>query len=343
MLNNEFWNPVLLAREAATADILTAGRLELGFGAGHAAVEFAAAGIAYDRPGLRIDRLAAAVPVVRTLIEGGTVDVDATYGLEAASLGFAAAQPRIPVMIGGNGDRVLRLAAQQADIVGLTGFTSGTGRTHTDLSHFTWDGLADRIDHVRRHAGERFADLELSVLVQAVRRCRRPPAAAVDFAQGMIEDVEALLDSPFLLLGTDRRADGPGRPAPRRDGRHLRDDVRAGRRGAGGGGGPVARERSAAFGHASRPRRPGCRRPPTGRRPVAGGGRARHHVGALLPDVAAEGLVGVERLAAEELVAGRGGREAPVLGGVGPHVPGRVGGHQRLAVDQPARSCRSRR
>ena len=50
VLNNEFWNPVLLAREAATADILTAGRLELGFGAGHAAVEFAAAGIAYDRP-----------------------------------------------------------------------------------------------------------------------------------------------------------------------------------------------------------------------------------------------------------------------------------------------------
>jgi probable F420-dependent oxidoreductase len=203
VLNNEFWNPVLLAREAATADILTAGRLELGFGAGHAAVEFAAAGLAYDRPRLRIDRLAAAVPLVRTLLAGGTVDVDATYGLEAASLGFAAAQPGIPVMVGGNGDRVLRLAAEQADIVGLTGFTSGTGRTHTDLSHFTWDGLADRIDHVRRHAGERFADLELSVLVQAVRRSDDRRAMAVEFAQGMIEDVGALLDSPFLLLGTD--------------------------------------------------------------------------------------------------------------------------------------------
>ena len=70
VLNNEFWNPVLLAREAATADILTGGRLELGFGAGHAAVEFAAAGLDYDRPGLRIDRLAAAVPVVRTLHRG---------------------------------------------------------------------------------------------------------------------------------------------------------------------------------------------------------------------------------------------------------------------------------
>lgn len=203
VFNNDFWNPVLVAREAATADILTAGRLELGFGAGHAAVEFAAAGIAYDRPRERIERMAAAVPVVRTLIAGGTVDVDATYNLEAASLGFAAAQPRVPVMIGGNGDRVLRLAAQQADIVGLTGFTSGTGRTHTDLSHFTWEGLADRIDHVRRHAGERFPDLELSVLVQAVVRSDDRRAAAVEFAQGVIDDVGVLLDSPFLLLGTD--------------------------------------------------------------------------------------------------------------------------------------------
>ncbi len=203
VLNNEFWNPVLLAREVATADILTAGRFELGFGAGHAAVEFAAAGLGYDPPSLRIERVAAAVPVVRTLIAGGTIDVDATYGLEEASLGFAAVQSRVPVMIGGNGDRLLRLAAEQADIVGLTGFTAGTGRTHTDLSHFTWEGLADRIAHVRRHAGERFAEIELSVLVQAVRRTDDRRAGAVEFAQGMIEDVEALLDSPFLLLGTD--------------------------------------------------------------------------------------------------------------------------------------------
>ena len=118
-------------------------------------------------------------------------------------LGFAAAQPAMPVMIGGNGDRLLRLAAEQADIIGLTGFTSGTGRTHTDLSHFTWDGLADRVAHVRRHAGDRFAELELSVLVQAARRTDDRHRAAVDFAQGMIDDVDALLDSPFLLFGTD--------------------------------------------------------------------------------------------------------------------------------------------
>ena len=130
VLNNEFWNPVLLAREVATADLLTGGRLELGLGAGHAAVEFKAAGIAYEAPGERIARLTAAVPVIRTLVAGGTVDVDATYGLDEAMLGFAAAQPAMPVMIGGNGDRLLRLAAEQADIIGLTGHVRDGSHPH---------------------------------------------------------------------------------------------------------------------------------------------------------------------------------------------------------------------
>ncbi len=202
VLNNEFWNPVLLAREAAAVDVLTGGRLELGFGAGHAAVEFAAAGIGYARPAERVDRMVEAVPAVRRLLAGERVDIDGAYRLAGAELGFSAAQERVPVLVGGNGDRVLQLAAEQADIVGLVGFTAGTGQVHTDLSHFTWDGLADRIGHVRRHAGDRFADLELSVLVQAVRLADDRRQAAADFAHGTVDDLGPLLDSPFLLLGT---------------------------------------------------------------------------------------------------------------------------------------------
>jgi len=180
VLNNEFWNPVLLAREVEAVDVLTGGRLELGFGAGHAQVEFEMAGIPYDPPGARIDRLAAAVPRVRELL---------------------VARDHIPFMVGGNGDRVLALAATEADIVGLTGFTSGTGRTHTDLSHFTWAGLADRIDHVRRHAGDRFADLELSILVQLAEVTDDRRARADAFGEGRL-DSDVLLDSPFVMLGT---------------------------------------------------------------------------------------------------------------------------------------------
>ena len=201
VLNNEFWNPVLVAREAAAVDVLTGGQLELGAGAGHAQVEFAATGIPYDPPADRVTRLAEAVPVVRRLLAGERVDHDGRYTLDGAELGFAAAQSPVPIMVGGNGDRVLRLAAEEADIVGLTGLTSGTGRTHTDLSHFTWAGLADRIDHVRRHAGDRFAGLELSVLVQLVQVTDDRRAAAEAFAQGQV-DPEPLLDSPFVLVGT---------------------------------------------------------------------------------------------------------------------------------------------
>jgi probable F420-dependent oxidoreductase len=202
VLNNEFWNPVLLARDAAAADVLTDGRLELGFGAGHTADEFAAAGIPYERPAVRVARLAEAVPLVRRLLAGETVDHDGDrYRLVAAATELATAQHPVPVMIGGNGDRLLSLAAREADIVSLVGFTAGTGRTHNDLSHFTWDGLADRIGHVRAQAGDRFDAVELSILVQHVEVTPDRRAAAERWAGGVL-DAGILLDSPFVLLGT---------------------------------------------------------------------------------------------------------------------------------------------
>jgi probable F420-dependent oxidoreductase len=201
VLNMEFWNPVLLAREAAAVDVLTDGRLELGFGAGHAAVEFRAAGIAYDPPRERVARLAEAVPLVRRLLAGERVDHDGRYHLDAAVTGLATAQSPVPVLVGGNGDRVLRIAAEHADVVGLVGFTAGTGQVHTNLSHFTWDGLAERIAHVRRCAGDRFGDIELSVLLQKVDVTDDRRAAAEAFARGLDVDLDILLDSPFALFG----------------------------------------------------------------------------------------------------------------------------------------------
>jgi probable F420-dependent oxidoreductase len=202
VLNNEFWNPVLLAREATAVDVLTGGRLELGMGAGHAAIEFAACGIPYEAPGVRVGRLAEAVPLVRRLLAGEAVNHDGAYRLERAATGLAAAQGPVPVMVGGNGDRVLRIAAEHADIVGLVGFTAGTGLVHTDLSHFTWSGLADRIAHVRGCAGPRFHELELSVLVQRVKVVDDARVAAAEFAGGSDIDLDMLLDSPFVLFGT---------------------------------------------------------------------------------------------------------------------------------------------
>jgi len=195
VLNIEFWNPLLLARAATTAHLLTDGRLILGIGAGHARVEFEQAGIAYPPPARRIDRLEASLTALRRLMAGETVD-DPTLGLVGAATGLPSAKP--PLLVGGNGDRVLRLAGRDADIVSLVGFTSGTGQVHTNLSHWGWDGLAERLAFARRATGDR--SIVTDVLVQRAAVTDDPSAALADFtAAGMSED---LFDSPFLLVGT---------------------------------------------------------------------------------------------------------------------------------------------
>ncbi|HUW03175.1 MAG TPA: TIGR03621 family F420-dependent LLM class oxidoreductase [Acidimicrobiales bacterium] len=193
VLNNEFWNPVLLARDVIGVDLLTDGRLEVGLGAGHTKSEFDDVGIIYERPGVRISRLEHDVAELRWVLDAGA----------DGPVGFAAAQGHVPIMVGGNGDRVLDIAARRADIVGLNGITSGSGQVHTGLSHFSWDGLADRIAHVRTCAPERFANLTLSILVQAVVLTDDRDATAEAMAAKRDQDPSTYLDSPFMLLGTE--------------------------------------------------------------------------------------------------------------------------------------------
>ena len=107
-------------------------------------------------------------------------------------------------MVGGNGDRVLDVGARLADIVSFTGFTSGSGRVHSDISHFSWTGLADRIDHVRTAAAARFTQLTLSILVQAVVITGDREAMAASMAAKRGQDPASFLDSPFMLLGTQQ-------------------------------------------------------------------------------------------------------------------------------------------
>jgi probable F420-dependent oxidoreductase len=195
VLNAEFWNPLLLARAAATTHLVSDGRLVLGLGAGHAQIEFEQAGLNYPSAGRRVSRMEALVPALRKLLAGETVD-DPTLGLVGAATGLSPTHPQ--VLVGGNGDRVLRLAGAKAERVGLVGFTSGTGQVHSDLSHWGWDGLHERLEFVRKAANGR--PVEPDVLVQRVAITDDPAAVLVDFVEaGLTPD---LFDSPFLLVGT---------------------------------------------------------------------------------------------------------------------------------------------
>jgi len=198
VLNNDFRHPALLAREAATIDLLTDGRLELGIGAGHSAPEYAEIGLPFDRAGVRVTRLEESARLLRRLFDGEEVTATgAHYSVQAHRL----APVRRPVlMIGGNGDRVLRLGAEVADIVGFTGL----GRTLPDGQRHDIEWEPAQIDAkvatVRAAAGDRLAELELNALVQHVEITSDRVTAAERVAERM--DPNVLLGSPYMLIGT---------------------------------------------------------------------------------------------------------------------------------------------
>jgi probable F420-dependent oxidoreductase len=206
VLNNDLRHPALVSREAAAVDLLSDGRLELGLGAGHMASEYREVGMRYDAAATRVERLEEAVAIVTRLLAGEEVTfAGAHYALEGHRVGVPPVQrPRPPLLVGGNGRRLLTLAARAADIVGLVGFSHRASGTDLDLDFgsFGFAGAAERVALVREAAGERFATLELNALLQAVVVTDSPADAARAWIGSDALPVEAALDSPFTLFGS---------------------------------------------------------------------------------------------------------------------------------------------
>jgi probable F420-dependent oxidoreductase len=207
VLNNDFYNPSLLARDAATLDLLSDGRMELGLGAGHARPEYERAGLVFDPSSRRVDRLEEAVGVLRRLFDGETVTHHGDhYDLAEESVLPRPVQAHLPLLVGGGGDRVLGIGARLADAVGFTGL----GRTLEDGHHHEPTGFApSRVDEqvatVRRAAGERWDSVELQVLVQAVVITKDPVHAAEDLIAEHLGSmsVDDVLATPYLMVGTE--------------------------------------------------------------------------------------------------------------------------------------------
>jgi probable F420-dependent oxidoreductase len=200
VLNNDFRHPTLLAREAATLDLLTDGRFELGLGAGHAAPEYAEIGLGFDRAARRVTRLEESARLLRRLFDGDEVTFEGEHYRVAAHRLFPARRP--PLLIGGNGDRVLTLAAAVADVIGFT----GAGRTLPDGQRHATEWAADQIDAkvalVRAAAADRIDTLELNALVQYVEITTERRASMERVAARLQVDPEVLLDAPYMLIGT---------------------------------------------------------------------------------------------------------------------------------------------
>lgn len=205
VLNNDFRHPVDTARETAGLALVSDGRFELGIGAGHMKSEYDAAGIAFDDGGVRVSRLAESAAVIRALLDGEPVDVEGRYYQVHAEAGQLLPVPRtrVPLLVGGNGTRVLELAGRIADVVGLAGISHNRDATEVRLTHFEAEGLEDRIGVVCKAAGERFERIELNALIQAVVVTDKPRQAAEQMATALGGvSPESLLTSPFVLIGT---------------------------------------------------------------------------------------------------------------------------------------------
>jgi probable F420-dependent oxidoreductase len=206
VLNNDFHHPSLLAREAATLDLLSDGRLELGLGAGHARPEYERAGIGFDQASIRVDRLQEAVVVLRRLLDGESVTFSGThYQLRDERCDPRPAQNHVPILIGGGGRRIHAIAARHGDAVGFTGL----GRTRADGQHHDPDGFRlERVEQdvarVRLVAGDRLDSLEFQVLVQAVVVTDDAIRTAEAISRTTLPTLTAedVLATPYLLVGS---------------------------------------------------------------------------------------------------------------------------------------------
>ena len=203
VLNNDFHHPVHLARELASIDHLSGGRLEVGLGAGHAFTEYAAIGQRLDPPAVRKARLVEAAEILCRLLEGEEVTFSGEHYQLHGVRTMRARQDRVPLLIGVNGRAALAHAARHADIIGLTML----GRTLEDGQRHEVRWAADRLDRVveylRVQAGDRWAHVELNALVQRVVITSDRHAALrelVEQVNGL--SLEDALTTPFLAIGT---------------------------------------------------------------------------------------------------------------------------------------------
>lgn len=195
--------PVALARDAATVDVLSNGRFILGLGCGHTPVEWTMAGRDYPSASARVARLAEVTDVVARLLAGEVVTFNGAHVQTDGAILSAprAVQPKVPFLVGGNGKRLLRCAAAHADIVAL----SGLGRTLADGHRHTADWSAKSIDErvalVRETAGDR--DVVLDALVQHVEITTDRAGAAERVARAIPRATPAdVLGAPYALIGT---------------------------------------------------------------------------------------------------------------------------------------------
>ena len=204
MLNNDFRHPLLLAKQVATLDLLSDGRVECGIGAGWKTSDYDQSGIPLDQPGVRIARLAEAVEVLKQCFDEGPFDFDGEYYRVRGHDGqpTCVQSPHPLMLMGGGGRRVLSLAAAQADIVGINAnLVAGVINEQVGPTA-TVEATDEKMGWIRDAAGDRFDDIELQTRVHMAQITDDPVGLAELMAPALGLNAEAALASPHVLIGS---------------------------------------------------------------------------------------------------------------------------------------------
>jgi probable F420-dependent oxidoreductase len=204
VLDNDYKHPVVLAKEAATIDVLSEGRLELGIGAGWMRRDYEQSGIAYDPPAVRVDRFEEGLRVLKSAFAEGPFSLDGEHYTITNYDGHPkpVQKPHPPILIGAGGKRMLSIAAREADIIGINP-NLAPGEVTAEVGK---DGTAERADRkimwIRDAAGERFDDIEFNslILIGAVTDDR--VGTASNFAPMFGLTADEALEVPNALVGT---------------------------------------------------------------------------------------------------------------------------------------------
>ena len=205
VLGNDYKHPVVLAREAATIDLLSDGRLELGVGAGWMTADYEKAGMSLDPPGVRVDRLAESLTVLKGLFGDKPFSFDGEHyqitDLDGSPK--SVQRPAPPIIVGGGGKRVLSLAAREADIVGINANLRRGEAQHPDAAQSLSAAATDqKLDWVRGAAGGRFEDLEIQQYAGFVFFTDDRQSLAEAMAPAFDVTPEVALETPIALVGT---------------------------------------------------------------------------------------------------------------------------------------------
>ena len=219
VLNQDLRHPAVLAKELATLDVLSGGRLELGLGAGWVRADYDQSGIPFDSAAERIARLEENIAILKGLFSEGQCNFAgrhyAVTGLDGTPKPVQPGGP--PIMIGGGGRKILSMVARRADIIQVLGASFGTsGAVVDDLSSFRIEAFEQRLEWIAADAGARFSEIELSLMLVFVAVTDDVEKTAKGFLDvltatvsrygGEVGDLDVklqiLLDSPVVAIGT---------------------------------------------------------------------------------------------------------------------------------------------